>query len=275
MDAPFGQPASFSHALHNKGYMFDANGENRPSVCVIVPCYNEAKRLHTEAFRRYFATHEDIRFLFVDDGSTDATVQVIEQLCSGVEDQAGLYRCPKNGGKAEAVRLGIVHALAAFKPELVGFWDADLATPLEAVQDFIDVLHLKPEIEMVFGARVQLLGRQVHRKAARHYLGRVFATVASNVLGLAIYDTQCGAKLFRVTAATPTVFAEPFLSKWVFDIEIIARYLRFYHHDSARVEGIIFEAPLRKWTDMAGSKLHASDFLVAMWDMLRIRAKYF
>ena len=245
-----------------------------PSVCVVVPCYNEADRLDVGAFASFISQHSDIRFLFVDDGSKDATAAVLEKLCQGREQRAGLLQCAKNGGKAEAVRQGVVHALESFQPRSVAFWDADLATPLEALDEFIQVLGEKPEVEMVFGARVQLLGRQVHRKAARHYLGRVFATIASHVLNLAIYDTQCGAKLFRVTAATPVVFAPPFMSKWVFDVEIVARYLRFYQGDKQRLETIIFEYPLRKWSDIAGSRVQMADFFIAIRDVLRIRAKY-
>ncbi len=179
-----------------------------------------------------------------------------------------------NQGKAEAVRAGMLQALDNFGPEAVGFWDADLATPLDLVSNLLAVLETQPAIEMVFGARVQLLGRRVERRAMRHYLGRIFATAVSNMLHLAIYDTQCGAKLFRVTPDTRRIFAEPFLSRWVFDVEILARYLALYGHDIRRLEQSIYEYPLEVWTDIAGSRVHAGDFLIAFWDVFRIHRKY-
>jgi hypothetical protein len=127
---------------------------------------------------------------------------------------------------------------------------------------------------MIFGSRVKLLGRTVNRKPIRHYLGRIFATVVSVSLGIAIYYTQCGAKLFRAKPNLPQVLAEPFLSKWVFDIEILARYIALCGNDPARVEQMIYEFPLQKWTDVEGSKVRPKDFFVALSDVIRIRRKY-
>src|SRR3954447_8476381 len=164
---------------------------------IVVPCYNEARRLDRDAFRALASGNPAVAFLFVDDGSTDGTPAVLDEL--GREDGGRFLtlHLERNRGKAEAVRRGILHA-SRLGHRSVGFWDADLATPLEAIPEFIAVLDAHPEILMVLGSRVRLLGRRGERRAARHYLGRVFASVVSLMLDLPVYDTQCGAKLFRM-----------------------------------------------------------------------------
>lgn len=246
---------------------------SRP-LCLVVPCYNEAERLPSAAILAWLTTAPAVRIIFVDDGSVDETLVVLKTLEQQLSDQVCVLPLTPNGGKAEAVRAGILYALQQFSPEFVGYWDADLATPLPAVEEFLKVLRSNPAIEMVFGARVKLLGRHVERRPLRHYLGRIFATTVSNVLNLAIYDTQCGAKIFRVTPRTIGVFEEPFLSKWVFDVEIIARYLRAHGGIPAQLANGIYEFPLEKWVDIAGSKVKPGDFFTALLDIARIRRRY-
>jgi glycosyltransferase involved in cell wall biosynthesis len=246
----------------------------RCRTCLVIPCYNEAQRLDISEFRKFLSVSPDTGFLFVDDGSRDGTLAVLEAIQRDFEDCVQILSLKRNGGKAEAVRLGILRTLEVSEPSAVGFWDADLATPLDAVNRFLRILDRQPEIEMVFGARVQLLGRHVHRSAVRHYLGRIFATAVSVVLELPIYDTQCGAKLFRVLPHTREVFAEPFLSRWVFDVEILARYLAVFRYEHKRLSDAVYEYPLERWVDVAGSKVRPRDFFTAFRDIVRIRAKY-
>ena len=243
-------------------------------VCLIVPCYNEEQRLDVPAFRSFLRDAHELRILFVDDGSRDGTFRVLEAMAEEFPQSVRALKRDPNQGKAEAVRAGTLYALRHFSPEFVGFWDADLATPLCSVYQFVRVLDARPDIEMIFGARVQLLGRSVRRQLARHYLGRVFAITVSTVLQLAIYDTQCGAKLFRVCEETEAVFAEPFLSKWVFDVEILARYQRLFRQNRRSLESVIYEYPLEQWTDIAGSKVGAGDFVIALRDVFRIWKRY-
>ena len=243
-------------------------------VALVIPCFNEGKRLDVGAFRNYLSARHAIRIIFVDDGSSDNTIEVLQQVCRGYEDSTHILRGGENRGKAEAVRAGMLYALNDGDPQIVGFWDADLATPLEAVAKLLSILDARHDIDMVFGSRVKLLGRTVDRKPIRHYLGRIFATVVSVALGIGIYDTQCGAKLFRAEPDLREVLAKPFLSKWVFDIEILARYIALCGNDPARVEQMIYEFPLQKWTDVEGSKVRPKDFFVAISDVIRIRRKY-
>jgi dolichyl-phosphate beta-glucosyltransferase len=243
-------------------------------VCLVVPCYNEAARLDIAAFRSFLATDPQTHLLFVDDGSRDNTLALLRQLCQDDEHRAEVLHRSRNSGKGEAVRHGVLHALNEYETNLVGYWDADLATPLDSIASFRAVLIERPSLEMVFGSRVKLLGRHVERRAVRHYLGRVFATVVSVMLRLPIYDTQCGAKLFRVTPELRQVFSQPFVSKWVFDVEILARFLKLYHLDTKHLERVIYEYPLETWADVAGSKVRAADFFTALIDIARIKLRY-
>jgi glycosyltransferase involved in cell wall biosynthesis len=241
---------------------------------IVIPCYNEESRFPAGRFSDFAAAHPDIGFFLVNDGSTDKTLAMLERTAAAHPGQVRVIDQPRNGGKAEAVRSGILTALGETSCQFTGFWDADLATPLEAIPDLVAVAAARPELAMVFGARVKLLGRFVERRASRHYLGRVFATVVSTVLHLPIYDTQCGAKIFRVNPGARHLFAEPFCSRWVFDVEIIARYIRQCRYDMPLVERSIYEYPLHQWRDIDGSRLRPRDFFRAFFDVLLIWRKY-
>jgi dolichyl-phosphate beta-glucosyltransferase len=234
---------------------------------LVIPCYNEAARLDTTTYVRFVTARDDVGLLFVDDGSTDSTAQVLEELAGKCAGRVDTLLLPRNGGKAQAVQRGMVAAIAK-QPELVGYWDADLATPLDSLDEFIEVLDARPGIDIVIGSRVKLLGRRIDRHAYRHYAGRVFATAASLALGLDVYDTQCGAKIFRVNPHIRQVFATPFFSKWVFDVEILARYTSIVGTD--RAASSIYELPLTAWKDVPGSKVKARHAARAFWDVARI-----
>jgi len=245
-----------------------------PRTQIVVPCYNEAGRLDLAAFRAFVARDPSVHFLFVNDGSSDATLARLRELEAADRESFSVLDLPRNVGKAEAVRSGLCSAFKS-NAEQVGYWDADLATPLEEIPRFVEVLERMPKIEMVFGARVQLLGRTVRRSSVRHYLGRVFATAVSQVLGLAVYDTQCGAKLMRRTPELAALFDAPFSVNWTFDVEILARLIRSRRERGlTKAEEVVYELPLERWQDVAGSKVRAVDFFVAFFEVARIWRRY-
>jgi len=250
------------------------------TAAIVIPCFNEAKRLDRAAFEQFSSENPDVSLVFVDDGSRDDTRRILEELAARLPDRASVVALEENSGKAEAVRRGIHQALEhqpsslERQPNYVGFWDADLATPLDAIGKFSDLLDANPQLQMIMGARVQLLGRHIERSPLRHYAGRVAATAISMVLGLRVYDTQCGAKLFRSDAARD-LFSEPFRTRWIFDAEIIARLIaRSAAHSGPEARDLIHEYPLHAWLDVRGSKVGPSDYLRAAVDLHRIYQHY-
>lgn len=232
---------------------------------IVVPCYNESLRLKPQAFLEALNEAPGLSFLFMDDGSSDGTLDVIRairELCPSRVDYLSLER---NCGKAEAVRVGMVQAIAdGF--DNVGYWDADLATPLSAIRQFCDIVE-QGEAEAVFGSRVRLLGRRIKRRPFRHYLGRIFATCASVLLGINVYDTQCGAKLFRNTTALKVVFSKPFKVKWIFDVELLARFPLVLECSGDAASERWVEFPLQEWVDVKGSKINRADFAKAAMEL--------
>jgi hypothetical protein len=176
----------------------------------------------------------------------------------------------KNSGKAEAIRQGFLHAVK-LEFENIGYWDADLATPLGIIDKFLSVLETNTA-SIIMGARVMLLGRDIERKRTRHYLGRIFATVVSMlILKLPVYDTQCGAKIFRNNNFLKRVFSQPFRVNWIFDVELIARYQMISKNENVfDMANFIIEYPLDIWRDVGGSKLKSTDYFVALFDVTKL-----
>jgi dolichyl-phosphate beta-glucosyltransferase len=242
-------------------------------IAIVIPCYNEEERLDVAAFRSARLDGHRLELVFVDDGSRDGTRSRLEEIRGASAGGVRIVAYDENQGKAEAVRRGVLDAVA-HGPDAVGYWDADLATPLGELPAFVDILESRPEIDIVMGSRVKLMGRDIERNPWRHYAGRLFATAASIALRLPVYDTQCGAKLFRATPLLRSIFDEPFVASWVFDVEILARFMSKDPRGADRVARSIYELPLRTWVDIRGSKLRTRDFAKAAADLVRIRARY-
>ena len=242
------------------------------TTTVVVPCYNEANRLDVDAFVAFVEDRPWLTVIFVDDGSTDDTARILEAAQRRSPERVGRLTLTPNSGKAEAVRRGVLQAIEG-SPQLIGFWDADLATPLSELDRFCERFEDDADLQILLGSRVKLLGCHIERSELRHYFGRVAATAVSGILGIPVYDTQCGAKLFRVQPGLEALFTESFTSRWAFDVEILARWL-IQRETDAELHRSMIEVPVRQWIDVPGSKLTAGDFLGAPVDLWRIWRRY-
>ena len=232
-------------------------------TALVVPCFNEADRLDTDAFLD-LAERLEATLVFVDDGSTDATPAILSRVHAR-QPRVHVLTLASNVGKGEAVRAGLLAALAS-GAGLVGYFDADLATAPAEIARLVDIAESRTEHDAIIASRVGLLGHHIERSAVRHYLGRIFATASSIVLGLRVYDTQCGAKLFRATDPLRRALSEPFVSTWAFDVELLGRLTK-----SGLTADRMLEVPLVAWRDVGSSKLSVSSALRAALDLIRIR----
>jgi dolichyl-phosphate beta-glucosyltransferase len=236
-------------------------------ITIIVPCYNEERRFVSERFAPLFE-NEAVTLLLVNDGSTDGTLDQLRAMAERLGGRCQVFDLPVNAGKAEAVRQGLLRAVAA-GADAVGYLDADGATPGEEMVRLVDVLE-REQRAVVLAARIAMAGHRIERHPLRHYIGRLFATCAAVTLGCAVYDTQCGAKLFKVTPALIDAIRRPFSGRWAFDVELLGRLL---YPETPEIRPCSLEewveVPLRVWRDQPGSKLKAVAMLGMGWELLR------
>jgi dolichyl-phosphate beta-glucosyltransferase len=178
-------------------------------LTVVVPAKDEEQRIGSTVARLQRELDDiDLEVLVVDDGSSDATASVAEQV------GARVVRHEHNRGKGAAVRTGMLVA----RGRTVAFLDADLAYPpsqarvlLQAVEEGWDV---------AVGNRFDRDSVVEGRSALRYVVGRVFNAVTAAVLLGQYRDTQCGCKAFRSDVAR-SLFSRARLDGFAFDVEVL------------------------------------------------------
>ncbi len=242
-------------------------------IYIIIPVFNEASRLDKEVFLLHLQKHIHQQILFVNDGSNDNTIDIIEEIRKQANGQVHTLSLSQNKGKAEAIRIGVLKIQEKkTDADIFGYIDADLATPLSQIQYIVDELE-SAEKQIAFGSRVQMIGYDIQRRWSRHYLGRIFATYVSLLFDFKIYDTQCGAKFFKANKINYSLFADKFSSRWFFDIEILIRYLILKGKNAFQNE--IIEVPLKKWYEQGKSKLKWTDFVLSPIELFKIKQRYY
>ncbi len=239
------------------------------NICVVIPCYNEEKGLLLDEYSSFIEKHHNVLLCFVNDGSTDNTLKILARFKKKYSQKVEIVSYGKNKGKAEAVRLGILYCNDKYEHKYIAYLDADLSTSLQECVSL--TRYFDDNIEFVFGSRIAKIGSVIDRKKSRFLIGRIIATFISNILELMVYDTQCGCKLFT-KKLSKHIFADCFISKWLFDVEIFFRIFELYGKENSLQKMI--EIPLSKWIHWRNSKVKVTYFFNFWLDMYNIRNKY-
>ncbi|WP_051907712.1 response regulator [Flavimarina sp. Hel_I_48] len=239
-------------------------------VGVVIPCYNEENRLKSKEFIDFVERNSGYHLCFVNDGSTDKTIDVLQKLKEGREHYISIYDCDKNGGKAEAVRQGLLHISKFDDLDYVGFLDADLSTDFEDFDDLVKTIE-STDFQIVNGSRISRMGANITKESARKVISMTINFIIVSILGMPFKDTQCGAKIMR-KELIPIAFDKPFITKWLFDVEIFMRMKN--HFGKQKAQEIICEQPLKRWIHADGSKLSMRDSMQIGFQLFKIHAEY-
>ena len=239
-------------------------------VGVVIPCYNEEERLSSEDFKAFAHKNLGYHLCFVNDGSTDNTLHVLEELKRANPSHISVYDCEKNGGKAEAVRQGVLHLANDPQLDYIGFLDADLSTDFRDFHDLVETLE-NSNFKIVSGSRMARMGANITKESARKIISMTINLIIRNILKMPFNDTQCGAKIMRKDII-PLLFTKPFITKWIFDVEIFIRMRKHYGKD--KVQQFICEQPLKRWIHADGSKLSMKDSVKIVGQLAQIAITY-
>lgn len=239
-------------------------------VGVVIPCYNEEKRLSSNEFKQFVNSNLGYHLCFVNDGSKDNTLDVLYELKNGNEGRISIYNCEQNGGKAEAVRLGMLHLAKQQQFDYIGFLDADLSTNFEDFDALVDTIK-DSNFKIVSGSRITRMGADIAKESARAIISKTINLIIRKTLGMNFKDTQCGAKIMTKDVVE-TTFQTKFLTKWLFDVEIFMRMRKIHGLETAKT--LLCEKPLDRWIHMDGSKLSFKDSFKILGQIGQIAVHY-
>jgi CheY-like chemotaxis protein len=235
-------------------------------VGVVIPCYNEEKRLSCTKFTNYISKNSGYHLCFVNDGSKDRTLKILKKLQKGKEGFITIYNCEKNGGKAEAVRLGMLHMAKKQGLDYIGFLDADLSTNFDDFDDLIKIIN-HSSYKIVSGSRIARMGANITKKSSREIISLTFNFIIRKILSMDFKDTQCGAKAFHKDVIN-IAFGKEFVTQWIFDVEIFKRITQ--HYGLKKAKKMLCEHPLKRWIHADGSKLSLKDAIKLIGQLAQI-----
>jgi dolichyl-phosphate beta-glucosyltransferase len=241
----------------------------RPSnkLGLVIPCYNEEKRLDLSYWGQVLSENSDVDFLFINDGSSDKTLFKLGVLR---RINCQVMSLENNSGKGEAVRIGLDHlSKSEISYSILGFIDCDSAfsnLDIERIKKLASTtLTVNGSWNSVITSRVALSGHKILRKNYRYFIGRLISLFICAGWTNAPYDTQCGFKIFRVDENFRRSIMASFETRWFFDIELLLRLQKGGGSSES------WEEPLHFWRDVSGSKINIWSFPRVFKEILQIK----
>lgn len=241
------------------------------SYAIVVPCYNEEKRFPYRSFLTFAQKNPDALICFVNDGSKDKTLSVLRGIQTECPQNICVYSLKQNGGKAEAVRQGMIYMYQHFEVNLLGFLDADLATTPEEWLQMARYKEQNPRFGAIVGSRIQRLGADINRDDSRSLFSSIIKKFIRLILKTPFQDTQCGAKIFQ-RDLVPFLFSQPFMTPWLFDVEIFLRLQKKFGRTTLQ-KGVL-EFPLMHWTEVGDSRLTFRHTIKIPVQLLKLHYRY-
>lgn len=214
----------------------------------MVPVFNESSRWNAQYWREIASG--GVSLIFVNDGSTDTTSQILTEI-----EGAVVLNLPKNVGKAEAVRIGMLHAAdPGYKFNCVGFIDADGAFDVLEVRSILNRSSQLFDLGFmaVWTSRVKLSGRQIKRTALRHIIGRTISSLLATAYKPFPYDSQCGFKLYKCNEKFYESLIYRSETRWFFELE---HFVNYFCNTNEILS--VWEEPLHSWSEISGSKIYS------------------
>lgn len=238
------------------------------ALSIIIPCYNEEKRLPTDELTVFLSKNQNTGIIFVNDGSSDGTATILETLRQQNPSRIKILSHNKKKGKGEAVRTGFLESVKDTAYTHHGFLDADLSISPDELCRLFNLLTVTDK-KFILGSRIKKIGALIIRNEWRHFYSRIIATIVGSIIRLDVYDTQCSAKIFE-TDLVATLFAEEFKTRWLFDVEVICRIHKRY--GSLNATGS--EEPVLEWIEKKGSKLRWYNFFQILREVFVLKKFY-
>jgi len=164
---------------------------------IIIPCYNEEKRLNVKAFKNFIGKENDYHLCFVNDGSKDNTLKVLQEIQEVNPSKVSIVDMKKNAGKAAAVRAGSRYLYSFVEIDYIGFIDADLSANFEDFGDLLKTLKTNNELDFVFGSRAKNASEAIEKDKIKSLLSKVINILIVLIVGLSIPHMQFITKAYN------------------------------------------------------------------------------